>query len=123
MERTAEEPSCLLVPGETVLTERRRFHVSRRDIDHVVAMRALLIVEAQAGTTITYGEVVRDLHLPVPPKGLGRLLVLLSEDCERRGEPTLAALVVRQSTGDVGEGYGPQAADDRRELIDFWSRG
>lgn len=123
MPRESQEARCLLLPGETVMTERRRFHVSPDDVDHVVSMRALLIEEAQAGTTITYGEVVRDLRLPVPPKGLGRLLVLLSEDCERRGEPSLAALVVRQSTGEVGSGYGPQAPADRRELIDFWARG
>lgn len=120
MARGAEERRCLLVPGEAVVTDRRRFHVSPADVDHVVAMRALLVDEARAGTTITYGEVVRSLHLPVPPKALGRLLVLLSEDCERRGEPTLAALVVQQSTGEVGDGYGPQASDDRRELIEFW---
>lgn len=118
----AGESRCLLVPGETVTTESRRFHVTPADVDHVIAMRALLIDEARAGTTITYGEVVRALRLPVPPKGLGRLLVLLSEDCARRGEPTLAALVVRQSTGEVGDGYGPQARDDRKELLDFWSR-
>jgi hypothetical protein len=123
MARGAEESRCLLAPGETIATERRRFHVSSADVDHVVAMRGLLIDEARAGTTITYGEVVRALHLPVPPKGLGRLLVLLSEDCARRGEPTLAALVVKQSTGEVGDGYGPQASDDRRALIDFWSNG
>ena len=30
----------------------------------------------------------------MPPKALGRLLVLLSEDCARRGEPTLAAIAL-----------------------------
>lgn len=85
-------------------------------------MRRLLIAEARAGSTITYGEVVRTLDLPVAPKGLGRLLVLLSEDCARRGEPTLAAIVVTQSTGEVGHGYGPEACEDRRELLDYWSR-
>lgn len=112
----------LLVPGETVTTETRRFHVSSVDVEHVCAMRSLLVREARAGTTITYGEVVRTLRLPVPARGLGRLLVLLSEDCYRRGEPTLAALVVRQSSGEVGDGYGGGASDDRREVIDHWSR-
>lgn len=119
----ADNAYSLLIPGETVTAERRRFHVSPTDIDQVAAMRVLLMDEARAGTTITYGEVVRALRLNVLPRGLGRLLVLLSEDCARRGEPTLAALVVRQSTGEVGDGYGPQALDDRRELLDFWAGG
>ena len=108
--------------GEVVETERRRYHVTPRDVESVIAMRRLLITEARAGSTITYGEVVRTLDLPVAPKGLGRLLVLLSEDCARRGEPTLAAIVVTQSTGEVGHGYGPEARDDRRELLGYWSR-
>lgn len=107
--------------GETVESDRRRFHVSAADIASVAAMRALLIEEARAGATITYGEVVRTLDLPVAPKGLGRLLVLLSEDCARRGEPTLAAIVVTQSTGEVGHGYGPEAPQDRQELWDHWA--
>jgi hypothetical protein len=109
--------------GDVVETDRRRFHVAQADIDAVVAMRRLLVAEAKAGATITYGEVVRTLKLSVAPKGLGRLLVLLSEDCARRGEPTLAAIVVTQSTGEVGHGYGPEAQDDRRELLDYWSSG
>lgn len=112
----------LLEVGETIETERRRFHVRPVDRESVAAMRALLIDEARAGATITYGELVRTLRLPCPPKGLGRLLVLLSEDCARRGEPTLAAIVVTQTTGEVGDGYGVGARDDRAELYDYWSR-
>lgn len=115
------EPTCLLAVGETVASDTRRFHVSASDIESLARMRPLLIDEARAGATITYGEVVRALDLPVAPKGLGRLLVLLSEDCARRGEPTLAAIVVTASTGEVGDGYGPEAAMDRRELLDYWA--
>ena len=113
-------PSTLRV-GEVVETARRRLHVRERDVVSLTAMRAMLIDEARAGATVTYGEVVRDLALPVPPKGLGRLLELLSEDCARRGEPTLAAIVVTQATGEVGHGYGAGAHSDRDALYRYWS--
>lgn len=35
-----------------------------------------------------------ELDLPFAPSGLGRILDLLSEDCTRRNEPSLVALVV-----------------------------
>jgi len=118
----ARQLLCILQVGDTVETARRRFHVSARDLESVTAMRAMLIDEARAGATVTYGEIVRDLALPVPPKGLGRLLVLLSEDCARRGEPTLAAIVVTQATGEVGHGYGAGAHSDRDALYRYWTR-
>jgi hypothetical protein len=113
------DPTTLLV-GETLTTGSRRFRVGEPDVRAVAAMRALLIGEARAGACVTYGEVVRELGLAVPARGLGRLLVLLSEDCARRGEPTLASIVVRQSSGEVGDGYGSGAARDRAELYAFW---
>lgn len=112
----------MLVIGETVETERRRFHVSARDLESVTRMRPFLIEEARAGSTVTYGELVQSLDLPCSAKGLGRLLVLLSEDCYRRGEPTLAAIVVTATTGEVGHGYGRGAPQERRALYDHWSR-
>ena len=108
--------------GETVVTEKRRIHVSERDIRSVLAMRGMLIEEARSRATVTYGEVVRDLRLPTSPKGLGRLLDLLSEDCARRGEPTLAAIVVTAGTGEVGHGYGEGADSDREALYAHWAR-
>lgn len=114
--------AVLLSAGETIETERRRLHVSAADVDCVARMRPFLIEEARARATVTYGELVATLRLPCAPKGLGRLLVLLSEDCYRRGEPTLASIVVTQSTGEVGRGYGSGAKDDRAELYDFWAQ-
>lgn len=111
-----------LSTGEIVETSTRRFHVSAKDLRALVSMRAFLIEEASARATVTYGELVRELDLPCAPKGLGRLLVLLSEDCARRGEPTLAAIVVTQATGEVGDGYGVGAANERRVLYEHWSR-
>lgn len=121
MSRRWSAEGCTLEVGETVVSEKRRMHVSERDVDSVTAMRGLLIEEARAGGTVTYGEIVRDLELPTSPKGLGRLLDLLSEDCSRRGEPTLAAIVVTASTGEVGHGYGTGAADDRAALYAHWA--
>jgi hypothetical protein len=113
----------MLRAGETVTTDKRRIHVSERDVESVALMRAMLIEEARARATVTYGELVRDLALPTSPKGLGRLLDLLSEDCTRRGEPTLAAIVVTATTGEVGRGYGDGAAADRDALYRHWSQG
>lgn len=110
----------VLIPGEVVEHGERRFHVRAADVDAVAAMRDYLIDAAQEGATVTYGELVDELGLPVPARGLGRLLVLLSEDCERRGEPTLAALVVTRATGEVGEGYGAGALEERRALGAYW---
>jgi hypothetical protein len=112
----------MLQAGEVVECGTRRFHVHPRDLDAVARMREHLIDAARAGETVTYGELVREAELPVPPKALGRLLVLLSEDCARRGEPTLAAIVVTASTREVGDGYGPGADRDREDLRRFWAR-
>jgi len=112
----------VLEAGEVVESDRRRFHVRPSDLDSVARMRDYLADAARVGETVTYGELVRETDLPVPPKGLGRLLVLLSEDCARRGEPTLAAIVVTAATREVGEGYGPGAGDDRSALYRYWGR-
>ena len=110
----------MLQAGEVVESGSRRFHVHAGDLESIARMREHLVDAARAGETVTYGELVREADLPVPPKALGRLLVLLSEDCARRGEPTLAAIVVTAATGEVGDGYGAGAARDRRELRDYW---
>lgn len=109
-----------LVVGEVVATSTRRLHVSAQDVDAVARMREVLVPEARAGARMTYGELVREAELPYPPRRLGRLLILLDEDCVRRGEPTLASIVVTQATGEVGDGYGDDAAADRAALYAFW---
>ena len=91
-------------------------------MDTIARMRAHLVDAARARSTVTYGELVDELELPVPARRLGRLLVLLSEDCARRGEPTLAAIVVAKATGEVGHGYGDDAAADRDALYRHWSQ-
>ena len=112
----------MLEVGEVVETDRRRFTVRTADLESVERMREYLVDAARAHATVTYGELVREADLPVPPKALGRLLVLLSEDCARRGEPTLAAIVVTAATREVGDGYGPGADEDRTALHRYWRR-
>ena len=115
-----ESDATTLQVGETLASDTRRFRVSEGDVEAVAAMRGYLVDAAKARASVTYGELVRETGLSVPPRGLGRLLVLLSEDCARRGEPTLAAIVVTQSTGEVGDGYGSGASQDRDDLYAYW---
>ena len=113
-------PDSTLAVGEVVDAGTRRLHVSERDVDAGARARSVLVDAARAGSTITYGELVREAELPYPPRRLGRLLILLSEDCARRGEPTLAAIVVAQATGEVGDGYGDGAVEDRAAVFRTW---
>jgi hypothetical protein len=111
----------MLIAGEALLFDGRVLTVNARDIVHVDAMRAYLIDVARARNKATYSELVDGAELPYPARGLGRLLELLSEDCERRGEPGLAALVVAKSTGEVGAGYGGDAQRERDRVYAFWA--
>lgn len=55
-----------------------------------------------------------------PPIGLGRLLDVLSVECERRQEPSLASLVVRRETGEVGAAFVGDAEGEREECYRYW---
>ncbi|MEO7635848.1 MAG: ribose-phosphate pyrophosphokinase [Sphingomicrobium sp.] len=71
-------------------------------------VRAILIAAAQAGEAITYSEVLAMLgHQFTRPKmrALCKVLSLIDEQAAERGEPELAALVVRQSDGLPGQGW------------------
>jgi hypothetical protein len=52
---------------------------------------------------------------------MGRLLDLLSVDCDRRGEPSLAAIVVNAVTGEIGDDFDGDAAAERRRLYANWT--
>lgn len=62
---------------------------------------------------MTYAELHDHLDLPYAVNGMGRLLDLLSEDCIRRGEPSLAAIVVNASTGEVGDDFAGDPVAER----------
>lgn len=110
----------MLEAGESLVFDGRVLVVNERDVVHVAAMREYLVDVARAGDKATYGELVDGAGLPYPARGLGRLLQLLSEDCDRRSEPGLAALVVAKSSGEVGSGYGGNAANERTRVYRYW---
>lgn len=88
-------PGPGLTTGETVETpDGRRVRVTERAAACLPRVRAHLLGLARAGETTTYGALVRDLALPYPAVGVGRLLDLVAADCARRGEPGLDAVVV-----------------------------
>jgi hypothetical protein len=61
-------------------------------------VRAHLVALAREGGTTTYGALVRDLELPYPAVGVGRVLDTLAADCARRGEPRSSAASGRRRT-------------------------
>ena len=71
-------------------------------------VRAILIASAQAGLPITYSEMLGLLghHFTRPKmRALCAVLAHVDDEAERRGEPELAVLVVRQSDGLPGQGW------------------
>lgn len=96
--------------------------VTRLDAEVLPRIRRELIRVAQNHTLITYGELVNRAALPHSPRALGRLLGLISEDCAHRGEPTLAALVVSKSTGEVGASFQGDPQQSRTLAWRFHAR-
>lgn len=113
--------SLMLRLGEVVEMKGRRITVTPKAYDALPKIRDHLIEVANRNETITYGQLVEDLALPYLPRGLGRPLDLLSEDCFRRDEPSLAALVVSDSTGEVGSDFGGDALSERDAVYSYWS--
>ena len=106
-------------------------------------VRAILVASARAGVAISYSEVLELLghHFSRPKmRALCRVLAFVDDAAEKRGEPELAVLVVRQSDGLPGQGWwvggakkhgysgqweGPRAARLIRRLqqqaFEFWA--
>ena len=106
-------------------------------------VRAILIASAQAGTPISYSEVLELLghHFTRPKmRALCKVLSFVDDEAEERGEPELAVLVVRQSDSLPGQGWwvggakkhrysgqweGPKAAKLIRTIqqkaFDYWA--
>lgn len=91
-------------------------------LDAVMRMRAALIIAAQRRSTVTYQELSTAIDGLFVRQALGRPLDLLSEDCVRRGEPSLAALVVKNSTGRVGSAFVGDDGSQRELCFRRWSR-
>ncbi len=110
-----------LTLGERVAVKGATLTVTVKDVLWVPSVRDRLIELARRGETTTYGDLKANIGLPHAVHGLGRLLDLVAEDCARRGEPDLAALVVTKASAEVGSDYGgdPVAARDR--LLRHWA--
>jgi hypothetical protein len=106
--------------GEKVQMKGRSITVTPSATEWLPRIRDHLIEVAKAGRTITYGGLRSDLGMPHPANGLGRLLDLLSEDCFRRDEPSLASLVVNSSTGEVGSDFDGDAPAERVLVYERW---
>jgi len=108
--------SLVLKLGERVDIKGRTLTVTQTAFDCLPRTRDFLIEVARSGLTVTYGKLKGELDLPYAPNGMGRLLDLLSEDCDRRGEPSLAAVVVNATTGEVGDDYAGDAFAERTRV-------
>ncbi len=78
-----------------------------------VEARAILVACAKAGEPISYSEMLALLgHGFSRPKmrALCKVLSVVDEETEARGEPELAVLVVRQSDGLPGQGWWIEGA-------------
>ncbi|MCP3420345.1 helix-turn-helix transcriptional regulator [Nocardioides pinisoli] len=89
--------------------------------------RAALIMAAMRRSTVTYGELARaiDFDPSVPPSHhMKRVLDIVTDECDSRGEPSLAPLVVNERTGEPGKGYQPNGEawhKSVRRCFNAWS--
>jgi hypothetical protein len=84
-------------------------------------LRALLVDAARRRATMTYREVAVALEHAYLQQGLGPVLDVLAEDCSRRGEPRLDALVVTVKQGEVGTGFEGDAVRERDACWSYWA--
>jgi hypothetical protein len=108
----------MLRRGEKISMKGRTVTVTDTAFECLPRVRDRLIEAALARETVTYGELREELRLPYLVQGMGRLLDLLSEDCFRRNEPSLASIVVNASTGEVGDDFDGDARTERELVFD-----
>jgi hypothetical protein len=111
----------MLELGELVITKRRTVRVTETALRCLPDVRDCLIEVAEQRGTITYGELKDSVGFPYPTRGMGRLLDLLSVDCARRNEPSLAAIVVSARTGEVSIEFARDPGAERADLYAHWS--
>ena len=105
-----------LTLGEQIAIKGRLVRVTQDAYDYLPAIRDELVQVAADRDTVTYGELKARLQLPWATTGMGRMLDLLSVDCERRGEPSLAAIVVGKQTGEVGHDFDGDPVAERARV-------
>ncbi|TDD49989.1 hypothetical protein E1263_31525 [Kribbella antibiotica] len=106
--------------GEKLFIKAGRVSVTTLDAYWLPRMRVRLIEVAADGETITYGRLKQELGMPHATNGLGRLLDLISVECERRGEPSLASLVVNSATREVGHDFDGEPVSERDGVYRRW---
>lgn len=110
-------------PEEVVLVAARNnkeIRVTQNMYDALTKLRPVLVDAARRGATVTYKDAAIATGNAYLPQGLGPALDVLSEDCFRRDEPSLAALVVRSDVGEVGEAFVGDAEDEREACWRRW---
>ena len=86
-------------------------------------IRAHLVGAAQAGHALTYAELLERLGYSFSRPKMRALCAVLGDvdrDCEARGEPELAVLVVRQSDGIPGQGWWVAGGARSRDYRGPW---
>lgn len=117
--------SMKIKAGETFTLDFRndmKVRVTEHMLRALRLLRPALVELARHGGTMTYGDASSVMNRAYAPNGLGRALDALSIDCERRGEPSLAALVVRKDTGEVGSSFVGEPAAARSECYQRWKQ-
>jgi len=79
--------------GEVVETERGPITAAAADVAWLRQIRAFLLEVFAQQRHVDAAELMEQVGLPHQIDELGHLLALLTEDCTRRGEPSLSAWV------------------------------
>jgi hypothetical protein len=107
--------------GEVVETEHGPIKATAADVAWLRQIRAFLLEVFAQQRQVDAAELKEHVGLPCELGEVARLLELLTEDCTRRGEPSLSALVggVPESPDERG---GPStekiSQDDINDLLD-----
>jgi hypothetical protein len=86
-------------------------------------VRMHLVAAARAGVALTYADLLERLGYTFSRPKMRQLCAILGpvdEEAERRGEPELAVLVVRQSDGLPGQGWWVAGGARRRGYEGPW---
>src|SRR4051794_24780498 len=101
-------PSNAFQVGDVITVHWRKakpIKVTDRLYEAVLRMRSALIVAAKRRSTLTYSEVAAAIDNLFSQRNLTKALDLLAYDCVKRGEPSLASLVVTKLDGETSTGY------------------
>ena len=102
----------------------KNIYVTELMLEALPVMRGVLIQVALRRETITYKQlsVALDRRYHYHQDALGDALDVLSEDCFAHDEPSLAALVVRNDTSEVGYAFVGDAVAEREECYRYWAK-